>query len=180
MMEAAPQLSLVDDFRSAKDPESATAAFVNITADLKHTATYREEEALKAALHTIERYSLHLDVQDKGCVFLQELVFFNNSAQFAIGKHGGIDAILTAMKKHLKGAAVQEQACGVLWTMSANSDDIKVEIAAKGGVLAVLTAMKEHPKVATVQQQACRTLWSISKHNHNNIEIATNVELSLF
>ena len=57
--ESAPQHSLVDELHSAKDPESATAAFEKITP--KHTATYREEEALKAALHTIERYSLHPD-----------------------------------------------------------------------------------------------------------------------
>ena len=165
--EAAPQQNLVDELHSAKDPDSTTTALEKITKELRNNVTYREEEVLKAALRAMEKYSLRPTVQVTGCAFLQRLVFIDNSIQFTIDKHGGIDAILTAMKVHPKVAAVQERACGALWSLSAY-DDKKIKIAAKGGIVAILTAMKNHPKDAVVQKESTAALRNLSRYNDNN------------
>ncbi len=47
----------------------------------------------------------------------------NEQSQTHTHTQGGIEAVVTAMRRHAENAKVQEQACNVLWSLAVNHEN---------------------------------------------------------
>jgi hypothetical protein len=67
----------------------------------------------------------------------------NEQSQTHIRTQGGIEAVVTAMRRHAENAKLQEAACGALWVLAAN-DEIKARIDAQ---------------VESIHEYICEYMW---------------------
>jgi hypothetical protein len=102
-------------------------------------------------------------VQSWGCSAACSLAIDSDClAAFAGG--GGVELVLTAMRRHVTAGDVQIPACDALRCLS-SSTACRAAIDAAGGADAVATAMARHPRDDGVQQSGRRALQSLGKNN---------------
>jgi hypothetical protein len=144
---------------------------------------------IEAVLSAMKRHVDMLVVQERGCYVLWQLsaakqgcgvtrssgvaADLSPDVKASIVAAGGIDAIVSAMRRHSDDAAVQEWACRALQRLAARNVANQVAIAAADGVVAVVDAMRRHTAVADVSEWGCAALRSLAYgHEGNQVAIA--------
>lgn len=81
--------------------------------------------------------------QKLGCFALWFLAF-NDDNQIIIGKNGGIEVILLAMRTHMSVVNVQRQGCRALWKLGSANTDNRIKIVRLGGIEVIQRARATH------------------------------------
>ena len=77
-----------------------------------------------------------------------------------IRKEGGIELILTGMRRHEENISVQESACLALWKLSSKPENASV-INSHGGVGLINATISRFPKDERIAEVACEALAAI-------------------
>jgi hypothetical protein len=86
---------------------------------------------------------------------------------------GGIDVVLSAMRRHVDCTILQERGCGVLRSLAGTgSRAVKAAIGAAGGIDVVVGAMRRHSISASVLEHACGALCSLADLHAANVAAA--------
>jgi hypothetical protein len=112
----------------------------------------------------MEQFIQNVDVQEMGSWSIWFLAA-DDDLQALIASHGGVEAILSAMRSHPLVAAVQEAACAALSNLAHYQGDNQVLIAAKGGIECLVEAMRVHSGLQKLQEHACATLANLASNN---------------
>ena len=96
-------------------------------------------------------------IQWNGFLKLANWAENNYTNEVTISNVGGIDAILSAMKKHPENANIQKYGCGALQNLAVN-DNNQLKISNAGRKVAIESAMQYHSANAGVIEQAKRAL----------------------
>ncbi|XRB16746.1 hypothetical protein RI054_13g65900 [Pseudoscourfieldia marina] len=124
----------------------------------------KEAEGRKNVNAIIERMKLDVadaDVQQWACWALSSLSQNNDDNRTRIGKMGGIEAVVSAMKRHEKYCSVQDQACVVLYNTSSNAECKRRAVDA-GAIPAIEAAKRKHPNNDGVQRRGKEALDRLS------------------
>jgi hypothetical protein len=109
--------------------------------------------AIQSTLSPSKRGVTHPALQGQG----------NGANKLAIGRAGGVDAVLSAMRCHADVVGVQEHGCGAQLSLAAGSCDAnQTAIARAGGLDVVLTALQRHADAVGMQLEGCGALESLA------------------
>jgi hypothetical protein len=75
-----------------------------------------------------------------------------------VGAAGGIDVVVSAMRRHVASPDVQKRGCAALCSLADRSVGNNAAIGAAGGVDVAMMAMTRHADSAAVQRHGCDAL----------------------
>lgn len=96
-------------------------------------------------------------LQEWACEKLEELAL-KPGGQAAIATHGGIAALLDAMRRHPRSCYLQECACGALGNQALRSEECQRSVLGQNGLEQIITAMNENLLAPRLQEKACWAL----------------------
>ena len=83
------------------------------------------------------------------------------SAAEVIGKLGGVQDILAALRAFPSSTEIAGNCCGALWSLSVNEGNAKI-VTEERGLQDVINTFEKHADKADVIEAACSALWSLS------------------
>lgn len=116
--------------------------------------------APKAVVQTMKQFPHNARIQRMGCGALRDMSLDTWAAKEKVIQAGGVDAILKAMRIHVKDCIVQQAACQCLYTLTAG--DAPRVLLEKGAVSAVLQTMDYHADDEDVLPDACDCLLALT------------------
>ena len=78
-----------------------------------------------------------------------------------IGKLGGVQDILSAVRAFPNSSEIAGNCCGALWSLSVNEGNAKI-VTEERGLQDVINTFEKHSGKADVIEAACSALWSLS------------------
>eukprot|EP00052_Salpingoeca_macrocollata_P000060 m.18503 g.18503 ORF g.18503 m.18503 type:complete len:635 (-) comp10094_c0_seq1:49-1953(-) len=78
-----------------------------------------------------------------------------------IGKMGGVQDVLSALRDNVDNEDIAQACCGALWSLSVCEYNAKI-VAEEQGVPDVVAAMQSHSSSAALLEAACAALWTLS------------------
>ena len=87
--------------------------------------------------------------------------FSKEVAAEVIGKLGGVQDILAALRAFPSSSAIAGNCCGALWSLSVNEGNAKI-VTEEKGLQDVINVFEKHAEQSGVIEAACSALWSLS------------------
>mmetsp|Transcript_10114 Transcript_10114/g.13359 ORF Transcript_10114/g.13359 Transcript_10114/m.13359 type:complete len:506 (-) Transcript_10114:65-1582(-) len=88
----------------------------------------------------------------------------------ALTAEGAINAVLSAMKRHVHQTKLQARACNSLNNL-AMTEENRAKIAHEGGIVQIIEAMTQHGNDAEVQANGCNAIWNLAICSGNRSRI---------
>ncbi len=92
------------------------------------------------------------------------------SVQDRIVSGGGVEVVVSAMRRFPGRLALQKIGCQTLACL-ASTVDHKAAVARDGGLAAIVQAMNAHPTAVALQDHGIRALGSFSVHDSNKVSL---------
>ncbi|KAG7359179.1 hypothetical protein IV203_015768 [Nitzschia inconspicua] len=124
------------------------------------------EENVVVTLGSIRNFTESEPICESGCGLVLNMSFFAPSKQDNMATVGGVQTVLSAMRRHGLNAKIQEYGCGILSGLCLNPATHN-EFMDEEGISTVLSAMVVHPYQPGVQAFGCDVLLSISSVSSN-------------
>jgi hypothetical protein len=156
-------VKLISDLWS-DDRNAIEKALTNL-ADLCHHDDDDEREICRlgghmAVVQVLKKHMDHVLIQEEGIRALWNFTY-PTLAKVLVGDIGGMEVILTGMKRYPEYANVQRAGCGaianLLWETKRNAERFE----ASDGIAHVIAAMKDHPDNEDVQVNGCGALFNM-------------------
>jgi hypothetical protein len=134
-------------------------------ADLCHHDDDDEREICRlgghmAVVQVLKKHMDHVLIQEEGIRALWNFTY-PTLAKVLVGDIGGVEVILTGMKRYPEYEFVQRAGCGaianLLWETKLNAESFE----ASDGIAQVIAAMKNHPDNEDVQVNGCGALFNM-------------------
>jgi hypothetical protein len=113
-------------------------------------------------VQVLKKHVDHVLIQVGGIRALGNFVCANPTlAKALVGDIGGVEVILTGMKKYPEYASLQRAGCGALSNLLRETKRNAERIEASDGIAQVFAAMKDHPDNEDVQAFGCSALFNM-------------------
>ena len=115
-----------------------------------------------------------LEVQRWGCASLRDLAQASSEDRSWLGRLGGIELVLNAMRTFEADTELQQSACGALATLSYENQVNTKAVLQHGGTELLLRAMHGHSSSPSVQGLACyvlRILAFLEEGRHHMVQL---------
>jgi hypothetical protein len=99
----------------------------------------------------------NMDLQQLAIGALRNIAFGNDTNKTSIVRAGGIQAVITGMKRYPKDAKLQEQAIGALTSLCDTVGRAAV-CAKQGGIETIIAALRRHASVGHIAELGCIVL----------------------
>nr|XP_054769479.1 serine/threonine kinase-like domain-containing protein STKLD1 [Lytechinus pictus] len=123
------------------------------------------EEVIRAVTLPMKAHPSSRDFQNIACSLLKTIALSEQAAGL-IGKLGGIQDILSALRTHPADAQVCANCCSALSYLTINDKNLDIMREEKG-VVDLMNAMESHDSDSSVMDFTCSALWGLSLEDEN-------------
>ena len=168
--------AVVESLRRFKDDaamvEDAFGALWNMTGTPENRGRFGDCGGVEVL---VEAFNGHLDNQEvceQACGAIWNMTANNVANKAKCGSAGGVEAILSALRRHRSASAsLAKQACGALCNLACNDDNVRRAVAADAFV-DVVAVLREHMDQRLTAVQSCRSLMNLTCESANAAKCA--------